>query len=139
MVLYGRNAALTVTTNTRIVFLRQTLGYEASDIASLSQIFLKPQGYHELVHDPCAVLHGPVFVCRLHGTQSIPRQRRDYDMIWEVFARPLLPDQLTHGQELNEAAWPAVHKDDGDGILIVREEGDKVDINIFNLHRVVWK
>ena len=110
---------------------------ERSHIPALSNVFAEPQVLHELIQDARGILQRPVLIQRCLRTERIPRQRRHDDVVRQVLGRVLVPNQLAHGQELDEAAGPPVHEDDGHGIFLLGEECDEMQVDVLNLHSVV--
>ena len=125
--------------NARLVLSPQTSGNEAADISSLSDVLVEAEIGHERIHDACCVILIPVFIEWPTFTEWVAIKRSDDDVIWKLFGRVFLLDQIEHRDELDEASRPAMHEYNRNRVFLLREQGNEVRVEPFNLHGVIWK
>jgi hypothetical protein len=76
-----------------------------TDVSTLCDVpILEAKHCHQSIKDSCCVLNTEVFVESRARGQSIARQRRNDDMIWQRFGGVFVLEQLEDGQEFEEAS-----------------------------------
>lgn len=137
--------ALTMDRRDRVICRGKRRSNQRPNVTSLYSIPAETKRHDCFVDHTCCILAIPGFGFAWPRAKRIPRKRGYNNVIRQRSGFILLLKKFQGWYELKETTWPAMKQHDGYSVILLREQSNKVKVNIsltgviLNTDLIVWK